>query len=116
MNGCLSSFDPIEKEVLNSGKKIRSNNFETEEEKEKHITSLKIGKQLCTMRQSATDRNLLATGGKENDLQIWDVTDLQNPVTNFIAKNVKPDMLQVRYAMFIDTIDNFSFLDLKLKN
>ena len=109
MNGCLGSFDPIEKEVLNSGKKIRSNNFETEEEKEKHITSLKIGKQLCRMRQSATDRNLLVTGGKENDLQIWDVTDLQNPVTNFIAKNVKPDMLQVRYVIFIDTIDNYNF-------
>ena len=69
------------------------------EEKEKHITSMKIGRKLSRMRQSGIDCNLLATGGQENDLQVWDVTDLQNPVANFMAKNVKPDKLQVIYKL-----------------
>ena len=92
----FNSFDPIEKEVMSSGKKIRSD-FTTQEEKEKHVISMKIGRQLCRMRQSAINCNLVATGGKENDLQVWDVMNLQNPVANFMAKNVKPDKLQVIY-------------------
>ena len=95
MDNWFNSFDPIENEVMKSGKKIRNNLFENQEKKEKHITSMKIGRQLCRMRQSIVNRNIIATGGKENDLQIWDLNDLQNPVTTFIAKNVKPDKLQV---------------------
>ena len=95
MDDWFNSFDPIEKEVMNSGKKIKNDMFENQEKKEKHITSMKIGRQLCRMRQSIVNRNIIATGGKENDLQIWDLNDLQNPVTTFIAKNVKPDKLQV---------------------
>ena len=97
MDDWFNSFDPIEKEVMNSGKKLKNDMFENQEKKEKHIASLKIGRQLCRMRQSMLDRNMIATGGKENDLQIWDITDLQNPVTSFMAKNVKPDKLQVSF-------------------
>ena len=95
MDDWFNSFDPIEKEVMNSGKKLKNDIFENQEKKEKHITSMKIGRQLCRMRQSIVNRNIIATGGKENDLQIWDLNDLQNPVTTFLAKNVKPDKLQV---------------------
>ena len=95
MDNWFNSFDPIENEVMKSGKKIRNNLFENQEKKEKHIASLKIGRQLCRMRQSKIDCNLIATGGKENDLQLWDITDLQNPNNSFMAKNVKPDKLQV---------------------
>ena len=95
MDDWFNSFDPIEKEVMNSGKKLKNDDFENQEKKDKHIASMKIGRQLCRMRQSMIDCNLIATGGKENDLQIWDVTDLQNPITSFTAKNVKPDKLQV---------------------
>ena len=98
----FNSFDTIEKEILSSGKKLRRDDFDDQEDKEKHMTSMKIGRQLCRMRQSVTDRNLLATGGKENDLQIWDVTNLQNPVAKFMAKNVKPDKLQVNCTPYID--------------
>ena len=98
MDDCFNSFDPIEKEVMNSGKKLKNDMFENQEKKEKHITSMKIGRQLCRMRQSIVNRNIIATGGKENDLQIWDLNDLQNPVTTFIAKNVKPDKLQVIFS------------------
>ena len=84
---------------MNSGKKLKKSDFKNEEEKEKHITSMKIGRKLSRMRQSGIDCNLVATGGQENDLQVWDVTDLQNPVANFMAKNVKPDKLQVIYQL-----------------
>ena len=108
MDDWFNSFDPIEKEVMNSGKKIKNDIFDNQEKKEKHITSMKIGRQLCRMRQSIVNRNIIATGGKENDLQIWDLNDLQNPVTTFIAKNVKPDKLQVvfSYIFYIRTRGN----------
>ena len=59
------------------------------------MAAMKIGRNLCRIRQSTVDRNLIATGGKENDLQVWDVCNLQSPITTFMSKNVKPDKLQV---------------------
>ena len=91
----FNSFDPVEKEVMRSGTKFRRDTFNNEEEKAKHMVAMKIGRALCRMRQSTVDRNIISTGGKENDLQLWDVCKLQNPVTTFMAKNVKPDNLQV---------------------
>ena len=105
-------FDPVETEVFNSGKKFKQNNFSDDEEKGKHMALMKAGRQLCRMRQSCVDNNILATGGKENDLQIWDVNKLQNPVTSFVAKNVKPDKLQVP-ANLLTTHSNNSDLPIR---
>ena len=45
----------------------------------------------------------IATGGKENRLQLWDVSRPDaNPV--FAAKNVKPDMLELRVPVWVTDI------------
>ena len=66
------SFNTINVEVESSGK-LKKNAFDTEEERHKHLVTLKAGRQLCRMRPSPADSNIIATGGKENDIQVWDL-------------------------------------------
>ena len=50
------------------------------------INAMKTGETLARMRQSPVSRNVIATGGKENELQLF---DLEKPETPFFrAKNV----------------------------
>merc|ERR1719509_306041 len=87
------SFDPIDTEVNNSGKlKNPNNEWENEEEKLSHASELKAGRLLTRMRQDKTEKNIIATGGKENDLQVWDLNSPKEPV--FRAKNVAADQLE----------------------
>ena len=44
------------------------------------------GENISKMRVSAHQSHLVATGGKENDLKVWDLNDTENPI--FAAKNV----------------------------
>ncbi len=37
------------------------------------MATLKSGRTLARMRQSPADDNVVATGGRENDLQVWDM-------------------------------------------
>lgn len=50
------------------------------------IDALNAGENLSHMRVSPFNTNLIATGGKKNDLQIWDLEKPENPT--FKAKNV----------------------------
>ena len=45
-----------------------------------------VGENVCRMRQNPHQRHLVATGGKENDLKVWDLTNPSTPT--FKAKNV----------------------------
>ena len=92
---------PIEQE-LNSTGKLKRNDFEKEEEREKHLAMLKAGRELCVVKQSRSTKNLIASGGKENDLQVWDLERPQEPF--FRAKNVKPDFLELRVPVWITGI------------
>ncbi|XP_042226551.1 WD repeat-containing protein 74-like [Homarus americanus] len=51
------------------------------------------------MRQNPGTPSLIATGGKENDLQLWDLQHPEEPT--FKAKNVKPDMLELRVPVWV---------------
>ena len=75
------SFNTIDTEIMRSTKLRRGaaasfggsegEDEDGESEKRmKHVASLKAGRTLCKMRSSSS---LVATGGKENDLQIWDL-------------------------------------------
>ncbi|XP_076824627.1 WD repeat-containing protein 74-like [Clavelina lepadiformis] len=46
--------------------------------------------------------DLLATGGKENLLRLWDINSAKEPI--FKAKNVRPDWLQLRIPVWITNI------------
>jgi ribosome biogenesis protein NSA1 len=45
-----------------------------------------VGSNVSCMKVSGSERNLVATGGKENELKVWDLQKLKNAV--FAAKNV----------------------------
>lgn len=92
---------PIDYELECSGK-LKRNQFEKEEEREKHLATLKAGRELVVMKHSRMSPNLIATGGKENDLQIWDLENLDKPT--FRAKNVRPDFLELRVPVWITGI------------
>lgn len=48
--------------------------------------ALTAGESLSCMRVSPYNKNIVGTGGKKNDLQLWDMENAQHPV--FKAKNV----------------------------
>lgn len=53
------------------------------------------------MRHSKVNKNLIATGGQENELKLF---DLEKKVQIFTAKNVPHDMLQLRMPVWISDI------------
>nr|XP_053636214.1 WD repeat-containing protein 74-like [Cherax quadricarinatus] len=66
------------------------------------INALTSGEFLTRMRQDPASPNMIATGGKENELQVWDLEHPAEPI--FQAKNVKPDMLQLRVPVWVSDI------------
>lgn len=48
-------------------------------------STIETGGPLSCMRQSPNEENIAGTGGKENELKLW---DLETGKTTFIAKNV----------------------------
>jgi len=95
-------FDPIDKEVLTMGKLRKKNTDMTEEETEKHKVQLREGKTLSKMRQSVFNRNLIGVGGKEVELQIWDLNNPESYV--FRSKNVKQDSLCLRQPVWVSDL------------
>ena len=70
------AFNTVEQEVNRMGK-LRGGGgeeaFADEDERAKHVATLRAGRHLCRMRQAGQSSGIIATGGKENDLQVWDL-------------------------------------------
>ncbi|XP_063294795.1 WD repeat-containing protein 74 [Pelobates fuscus] len=64
---------------------------------------LQVGPGVRKMRQCDADRNKVGTGGKENDLKIWDLQRTEEPI--FRAKNVRNDWLDLRVPVWIRDLD-----------
>ncbi|XP_043931679.1 WD repeat-containing protein 74 [Protopterus annectens] len=60
---------------------------------------INVGRDVCKMRQNPTKREYMATGGKENDLKIWDLQRPEIPI--FKAKNVRNDWLDLRVPVWV---------------
>ncbi|XP_069749946.1 WD repeat-containing protein 74 isoform X2 [Narcine bancroftii] len=60
---------------------------------------LQVGPGVCRMRQQSDRMERVATGGKENELKVWDVQVSQGPV--FTAKNVRNDWLDLRVPVWV---------------
>jgi len=56
------------------------------------------GSGISRMRQNKSQRNRVATGGKENSLKVWDLDRPDKPI--FAAKNVKNDWLDLRVPIW----------------
>ena len=92
------SFDAVMTEVNSMGK-LKKNQVTDDKEKEKHCIKLAEGKEICKMRQNRFARNQVILGGKEVELQIWDLNKSEEPV--FRSKNVKEDMLCLRQPVWV---------------
>ena len=82
---------------------MKKDSFASVEERQKHFDTLAEGRELCRMRQSPAEQSIVATGGKENDLQLWDLhrTDAG---PKFRARNVKNNFLDIRVPVWISDI------------
>ncbi|XP_002732053.1 WD repeat-containing protein 74-like [Saccoglossus kowalevskii] len=68
-------------------------------EEPEECTEIDVGKDISRMRINPENKNLVSTGGKENDLKIWDLENSKVPV--FKAKNVRNDFLDLRVPVWV---------------
>ena len=92
------SFDAVQREVSLMGKKLKRKDLD-EEEREKHSVKLGEGKEVTRMRQNTFAMNVVGVAGKEVELQLWDLNNVQDPV--FRSKNVGQDMLCLRQVSIL---------------
>lgn len=62
---------------------------------------INAGENLHRMRHSKINSNIIATGGRENELKLF---DLERREKVFTEKNVPPDMLQLRMPIWVSDI------------
>uniref|UniRef100_A0A8C9KPJ3 WD repeat-containing protein 74 n=1 Tax=Panthera tigris altaica TaxID=74533 RepID=A0A8C9KPJ3_PANTA len=62
------------------------------------LLELSVGPGVCRMRQDPARPHVVATGGKENALKVWDLQGSEEPV--FRAKNVRNDWLDLRVPIW----------------
>jgi len=101
----ISSVNALENHV-NHVIAMKKCKFETEEEREKKEEFLKIGRKITKMRRCPSSFNptepLIAIGGQEVELQIWNLNNLEKPV--FRARNVPLDFLDLRVPLWISDL------------
>jgi len=67
-------------------------------------TTWKAGRDVLRFRANPWTENLVATGGKENDLKVWDLQGADRTVPLFQARNVKNTKLDLRVPIAINDI------------
>lgn len=67
-------------------------------------SELNVGSEIHCAKKSRFDSSMVATGGKENDLKIWDVNQ-SGAEAVFKAKNVADNWMQLREPVWIMSID-----------
>ncbi|XP_032803802.1 WD repeat-containing protein 74 isoform X1 [Petromyzon marinus] len=77
----------------------RSGLLKVWKEDESENVEVNVGAEVWRMRARADKRHVVATGGRENDLKIWDLQRPEEPI--FRAKNVRNDWLDLRVAVWI---------------
>ena len=74
----------------------------------KLVVEHKVGAEICCAKKSPfeNEKCLVATGGKENDLKVWSLDDMETPV--YKAKKVADNWMRLREPVWIMSMD---FLD-----
>ncbi|XP_041366173.1 WD repeat-containing protein 74-like [Gigantopelta aegis] len=67
--------------------------------KDENLTEINTGENLSCLVQNLEDQSKIATGGKENDLKVWDLNCVNEPV--FKAKNVRNDWLNLHVPVWV---------------
>ncbi|XP_029470689.1 WD repeat-containing protein 74 isoform X2 [Rhinatrema bivittatum] len=65
-------------------------------------TEINAGPNIAKMRQNPEMRHCIGTGGKENDLKVWDLQRPDEPI--FKAKNVRNDWLDLRVPVWVQDL------------
>nr|XP_033811356.1 WD repeat-containing protein 74 isoform X2 [Geotrypetes seraphini] len=65
-------------------------------------TEINAGPKIAKMRQNPEMRHCIGTGGKENDLKVWDLQRPDQPI--FKAKNVRNDWLDLRVPVWVQDL------------
>lgn len=68
------------------------------------LLDIQTGLHLSKIASSGVDKNIFATGGKENDLKIWNLESEKPSVPVFIAKNIRHDFLELRVPVWIQDL------------
>lgn len=84
---------------------VESGTVQVWNENDEAQIKFEVGRQVYKMRQNPQYTSKIATGGKENDLKIWDIENVEKPV--FKAKNVANDFLDHRVPVWITDMQFF---------
>lgn len=67
------------------------------------VKQKQIGDDIRKIKQNTSRKNHIACGGKENNLKLFDIEQLEKPV--FTAKNVRNDSLDLRQPVWVSALD-----------
>ncbi|XP_046558535.1 WD repeat-containing protein 74-like [Haliotis rubra] len=70
-----------------------------DDDEDKNSIEIEAGKDLFCMEQNPQKSHIIGTGGKENELKLWDLQRHSEPI--FKAKNVKNDWLNLRVPVWV---------------
>ncbi|CAG7835581.1 unnamed protein product [Allacma fusca] len=73
-------------------------------EKDETILEINTGQHLSVMRQLEVRSSIVATGGKENDLKIFDLSSEKPEEPVFKARNVRHDFLDLRVPVWVQDL------------
>jgi len=65
---------------------------------------IQSGQHLAKIRQCPSHKSVFATGGKENDLKIWDLAAPNPSLPIFKAKNIPHDSLDLRVPVWVEDL------------
>jgi len=68
---------------------------------DKNVLEFVSGENLSVIQQCPHNKHIFATGGKENDLKIWNLEAPESTVPIFSAKNVPHDELDLRIPVWV---------------
>ena len=72
-------------------------------EKDENTAEINTGQELSVVRQLKSSPSIVATGGKENDLKIYDLSS-ESLEPTFKARNVPHDFLDLRVPVWVQDL------------
>ncbi|XP_071108470.1 WD repeat-containing protein 74-like [Haliotis cracherodii] len=99
LDGGSGKFRAIAKVEGNYLTAVESGLVKLWDDDDKKTIEIEAGKDLFCMEQKPQTPNIIATGGKENELKLWDLQKHSEPI--FKAKNVKNDWLNLRVPVWV---------------
>ncbi|CAI9724885.1 repeat-containing 74-like [Octopus vulgaris] len=98
--GKFKNIHPYQKKILTA---VSSGDIKLWTKKGKNVLKMSGGVDLACVQQDPVQTHLIASGGNENPLKLWDINSPTSPI--FVSKNVSEDWLRLRVPIMISTIN-----------